>query len=71
MTTHEIIFTLRLDNRTRDELARLSELWRCSRAEVLRRLVQNTTAHLFNDCPTCSDGGRCFVPQMHAKKAAS
>lgn len=67
MNTHDILFTLRLDSKTRDELERLSTQWRCSRAEVLRRLVQTTTAHMFNATPSCADGGRCFVPQMHAK----
>jgi len=70
METHDIIFTLRLDTQTRDELDKLSERWRCSRAETLRRLVRNTSEHVFQDTPLCADGGRCFVPQMHAKKAA-
>jgi len=69
MYTHEIIFTLRLDPRTREELDKLSTLWRCSRAEALRRLIKGTHAHLFDAVPTCADGGRCFVPQMHAKKS--
>ena len=71
MNTHELNFTLRLDPKTRDELEALSNAWRCSRAETLRRLVQNANAHFFGTIPTCADGGRCFVPQMHAKKGAA
>jgi len=70
MNSHDIIFTLRLDTQTRDELDKLSNRWRCSRAETLRRLVRNCSEHVFTGTPLCADGGRCFVPQMHVKQAA-
>lgn len=71
MNTHEILFTIRLDKQTHKELGVLSERWRCSKAETLRRLTQNAHAHMFGEVPTCADGGRCFVPQMHTKKVSA
>jgi len=68
MLRHEVNFNVRFDQATRDDLARISELWRCSSAEALRRMVRGCHNHLFTDAPTCADGGRCFVPQMHASR---
>ena len=69
MHTHEITFTLRLDAETHKEIARLSEMWRCSRAEAIRRAVQHGYQHSACSNPMCADGQKCMVPQMHVKKA--
>ena len=69
MHTHDITFTLRLDAETHKEIARLSEMWRCSRAEAIRRAVQHGYQHSASSNPMCADGQKCMVPQMHVKKA--
>jgi len=69
MHTREINFNVRFDTATRDDLDKIADVWRVSRAEAIRRMVQNTAEHIFTEVPKCADGGRCFVPQMHAKKA--
>lgn len=71
MHTHEITFTLRLDTATHKEIARLSEQWRCSRAEAVRRAIQHGYQHSFCANPMCADGQRCLVPQMHVVKAVN
>ena len=68
MHTHDVNFNVRFDKEGREELEALSNLWRCSRAEALRRCVTNAANHLSGKLPCCADGGRCFVPQMHTKK---
>lgn len=68
MLKHEINFNVRFDKNTRDELRKVANLWRCSEAEALRRMVRGCGRHLFQNEPTCADAGRCFVPHMHAKR---
>lgn len=68
MHKHNIIFTLRLDQESWGELDQLSSGWRCSRAEALRRMIQNSYAHIFKKEPRCADGSSCPMPQFHTKK---
>jgi hypothetical protein len=44
-------------------------MWRCSRAEAIRRAVQHGYQHSLCANPMCADGQRCLIPQMHVKKA--
>ena len=67
MHTKEINFNVRFDDAGRRELEALADRFRCSRAEVLRRLVSNAFTHITGKMPCCADGGRCFVPHMHTK----
>jgi len=60
-------FNMRFDEKTNEELTRLTEIFRCSRAELIRRLIFGTAAHCLKKEPTCANGSRCFVPQMHVK----
>ena len=68
MHNHPIVFHFRMDERTRNELERVAEKLRCSRAEAMRRLVQNAHDHAYNAAFCCADGARCHVPQMHSTK---
>jgi len=70
MNTRDINFNVRFDKEGRRELELLSTIWRCSRAEALRRCVSNAAGHLSGTMPCCADGGRCFVPHMHTKQNA-
>ena len=71
MHQSEVVFQFRLNQQHKDELNRLADYWRCSRAEVVRRLIRGAHDHVYQDAPACADGGRCFVPHMHQKKGAA
>lgn len=60
-------FNMRFDARTNEELDKLTDLFRCSRAELIRRLIITAAKHSIKREPHCANGSGCFVPQMHSK----
>jgi len=52
------------------QLAELADLDRSSKGAVVRRLIGAAHRHQIEGLPTCADGTRCFVPQMHARPPA-
>jgi len=47
-------------------LEELAHTWRCSRSEVLRRLVLAAADMVSTGRPTCATGKPCLAPQLHA-----
>lgn len=53
-----------------DEVAALQALalkLKSSRGAVVRRLIDAAHNHAVREIPTCADGSRCYVPQMHVR----
>ena len=48
------------------QLAELADAMQCSKGRVIRLLVQQAHAMRIHHIPTCANGARCFVPQMHS-----
>lgn len=58
-------FNVIFDDTTFGKLTTLAALHSCPRAAVLRTLIHAAWRMSVQSTPTCADGGRCFVPQMH------
>lgn len=48
-------------------LKELAQKTRQSQGALVRQLLDAAYMHLILEQPTCADGRRCHVPQMHAR----
>lgn len=49
-----------------DQLTCLAAALEVSRGAAVRKSIAHHAGMLLKGVPTCADGRRCFVPQMHA-----
>lgn len=70
MPSTKYTFNVILDQDEKTHLAILAKSLKSSRGAVVRRLIDAAFAHTVLEVPTCADGARCFVPQMHARPQA-
>jgi hypothetical protein len=54
-----------LDSSLREALTQLTFKWDCSAGAAMRKALRYTYTMVVHDTPTCANGARCFVPQMH------
>ena len=65
--THSFNSNFRADEWT--ALEDLAHRWRCSRSEVLRRLVLAAADMVATGRPICATGKPCLAPQLHTAPA--
>jgi len=70
MPSTKYTFNVILTDDEKVHLRKLAEKLKSSRGAVVRRLVDAAYQHAVLEQPTCADGGRCFMPQMHTRPAA-
>ncbi len=70
MPSTKYTFNVILDPEEKAHLQELAKFLKSSRGAVLRRLIDAAFAHAVLEIPTCAIGGRCYVPQMHARPQA-
>jgi len=64
-STRSHSFNVLLSEYEYDRLNELRHLRNISAGAVLRQALHSLYFHSLKATPTCADGGRCFVPQMH------
>ena len=63
-------FNVVLSTADRDKLNQLKRHLFLPRGAVFRQLLRAAHAMVLEGKPTCVDGSRCFVPQMHRNEPA-
>ena len=71
MPTTKYTFNVILDSAEKQHLSQIAAKLKSSRGAVVRRLIDAAYAHSVLELATCADGGRCFVPGVHARPPAA
>ena len=70
MPSNKYTFNVILSAPETKQLTELAETLKSSRGAVVRRLIDAAHKHAKSEIPTCADGQRCYVPQMHVRPQA-
>lgn len=65
MPTRKQSYNVILDERQLKRLTQLAINRACPRSAIVRTLIDNAYQMIQLHVPTCADGSKCFVPQMH------